>query len=137
MKTLIVILCLLPSICFADNFVIQLHGISYHADRKAHYNEHNLGLALRWYPDKSTKIDYYTTGCYDNSLRKQSCYLAAGWEYKASNYVTFDLSAGVISGYDHHHLFLVHSIRFFNFVNLVAIPYPEDVVEVSFDVLKF
>jgi hypothetical protein len=119
----------------ADEMAIQLHGISYHATRDT-YNESNFGLAVRVY-DTNKKYDYWTVGTYDNSENSQSFYAGFGWEYKATNYLKLGISAGIITGYERYNVvpYVTPVITIMDRLHLVAAPYPEPVMEISFDIL--
>lgn len=120
----------------AKEVVLQYHAISYHADRDKNFNEKNTGLSLRYYND-SDLYDFLTIGTYKNSDYKQSHYAGMGWSFKKSKYITFNLTAGVVTGYDNKVFpFITPSVQIFDAVHLHGIAYPKAVVGISIDVVK-
>ena len=136
-KTLAIILSLFAGTAMAGETVIQLHGLSYHADRAAGYNENNWGLAVRYYGELSL-VDYVSVGQYKNSIHKTSRYIIAGWEKDVNDTVTLGLVAGVVDGYREHMVPMVAPvISLWGRVHIFSAIIPVPVIEVSVDIYKF
>lgn len=137
MKTLTIILSLFAGTAMAGETVIQLHGLSYHADREADYNETNSGLAVRHYGESSL-IDYVSVGQYKNSIYKTSRYVIAGWEKPINTVLTIGLVAGVVDGYKENMVPMIAPvISLWGRVHIFSAIIPVPVIEVSVDIARF
>lgn len=134
MKTLA--LLLLMSFPVSAETVIQVHGLSYHVDRGANYNEINQGFAIRHYGYSG--FDYISVGQYKNSIYKTSRYAIIGWEKPISDNIALGLVVGVVDGYgDHAVPMIAPVVTLWNRMHVFSAPIPTPVIEVSFDIVRF
>lgn len=132
MKYIILIVCfVLGASELKAETVLSLHSFSYHSNRGANYNESNYGLALRHY---TTKDRYITIGTYRNSEDHQSNYVGYGWEL--NDYI--GLSAGIVTGYKSNNIlpYVLPVIRYQN-ISVIIAPYPEPVIHLTIDLMRF
>ncbi len=130
MKYIVLILFFIAGASEAET-VLYAHTSSYHVNRVANYNEINYGLGLR---HNIANNRYLTIGTYRNSEYAQSNYIGYGWQF--TKYL--GLSAGIITGYKLGDIlpYLIPTIKYKN-LTLVVLPYPEAVIHLTIDFMRF
>lgn len=81
---------------FKPEVWVNIGGFSRHFDRKANYNESNLGFGIEWRRTPEVAI---MAGVYDNSVGKPSQYAAVNWQPWQIGPVKLGAALGVLNGY--------------------------------------
>lgn len=131
MKYILIVFFIMGASELKAETILYAHTFSYHVNRDANYNEYNYGLGVRHY---TTNDEYITAGTYKNSEFNQSNYVGYGWEF--NEYL--GLSAGVITGYKLRSV-LPYVLPVFRYksVSLIIAPYPEAVIHLTIDFMRF
>ena len=81
----------------AGDLYVSPGGISYHADRRAGYNESNHGVQATWKRDETWAL---AAGSYANSLHARSYFAAVRATPVSAGFLRFGALAGLVTGYD-------------------------------------
>lgn len=99
MKKLLALLALCPAFASAGEYWGSVNLFSYHGDTQKKLNERNLGLGIEYH---QTEEILYMAGAYNNSHRRTSVYLLAGWRPIEWGPLRMGLVGGLINGYPNH-----------------------------------
>ena len=116
--------------------VLYVSTFSYHQNRAANYNEENFGAGLRYYV-KNKDFNYINVGAFKNSESNTSKYIGVGWQWPVGQF-NIGVNAGIIDGYSLNAV-LPYVVPIINYkrVSLIFAPYPEAVVHLTIDVMRF
>jgi hypothetical protein len=95
-KTIMLVLALIPAAVNAENLRVTINGISYHDDREFPYNETNEGFALGYGSDSL----YGECGSYTNSFYLHSKYCSVGGAKEIVTGLKVGLFYGYFTGYE-------------------------------------
>lgn len=123
-----------------QSIVVQLHGLSWHADRDANYNERNYGLGIRYYSEDSLwGSNYIAFGQYKNSEHSKSEYAGIGWQWPVKKYITVGIAIGVVTGYKRSDIipFVVPVVTLWDRIHITGVMIPTPTIEVSVDMVHY
>ena|SRR5437867_12683042 len=96
MKTLIILLALVPSLANAADTWGSLNLTSLHSRTENAMNQRNYGLGIEYHASSDV---LYLAGAYRNSYEKTSVYALAGWAPVEVGIARIGVLGGLVNGY--------------------------------------